>query len=200
MISQKVVQSGEFGFYLSPNDNETGSILNLGGTDPTYYTGQVQKHDIFLWFLGVQWYTILIEGFDVGGSSVGGCIPFCRAIVDTGTSLLVGPSDSADEIINAIGTVNPDCSNVAGLPSFQMNMFGGYTYPLTPQQYVIMLPDNNGVMTCQLAIVGSKGLPFWILGDVFIRGYYTVFDQANYQIGFATVKQPSEINALLSAK
>ncbi len=77
-------------------------------------------------------------------------------------------------------------------------MFGGYNYPLTPAQYVIKLPDNSGKITCQLAIVGSDGLPFWILGDVFIRGFYTVFDQTNYQIGFAPVKSTAEIKKLLA--
>jgi len=177
MVSQKVVQSGEFAFWLSPDDNEAGSVLNIGGTDPTYYTGTVQKHDIFLWFLGLEWYTIVFESFYVSGSRSGECVPFCRAILDTGTSLIVGPTAGANALIGSIGTVNPDCSNVNTLPTISVGMFGGYNYPLTPAQYVIKLPDNNGKMTCQLGIAGSDGLPFWILGDVFIRAYYTVFDQ-----------------------
>jgi len=193
MISQRLVQSGEFAFWLSIDDNQAGSVLNVGGTDPTYYTGSVQMHDIFLWFLGLEWYTILIESFYVDGSRQGECWPFCRAIVDTGTSLIVGPTSSAQPVIDAIGTVNPDCSNVDSLPSFSVGMFGGYNYPLTAAQYVIKLPDHSGQLTCQLGIVGSDGLPFWILGDVFIRGYYTVFDQSSSQIGFATAKTPSEV-------
>jgi len=186
MISQKLVAKGEFAFWLSPNDNEEGSVLNLGGADSDYYTGKVQMHDIFLWFLGTQWYTIVVETFYVSGSRSGDCIPFCRAIVDTGTSLLVGPADGANELITAIGTVNPDCSNLAGLPTVTVTMFGGYSYPLTPEQYVIRLPNKQNVTECQLGIAGAQGLPFWILGDVFIRAYYTVFNQENDQIGFAT--------------
>jgi hypothetical protein len=191
MMSQKLVPTGDMGFWLSSVDNEEGSVLNLGGTDPSLYTGTIQRHDIFLWFLGLEWYTILIETFYVGDTRYGDCYPFCRAIIDTGTSLIVGPTEYAQGVIDAIGNVDPDCSNVDSLPSFSIYMFGGYSYPLTPAQYVIKLPDRNGTMTCQLGIAAADGLPFWILGDTFLRGYYTVFDQANYQVGFAPAAPPS---------
>jgi hypothetical protein len=193
MISQKLVKSGEMGFWLSPDDNEAGSVLNLGGTDPTLYSGSIEKHDLFLWFLGVEWYTILIESFYVGDTSYGACYPFCRAIVDTGTSFIVGPTEYTQPVIDAIGNVNPDCSNVDSLPTFSVSMFGGYSYPLSPMQYVIKLPDNSGKMTCQLGIAAMDGLPFWILGDTFLRGFYSVFDVSNYQVGFAVAKPPSTL-------
>jgi len=186
MIYQKVVPKGQFAFWLSPDDNEQGSALNLGGSDTDYYTGSIQMHDIFLWFLGTQWYTIVIESFYVNGDRSGDCIPFCRAIVDTGTSLLVGPASGVNDMISQIGTVNSDCSNIATLPTVTVTMFGGYDYPLTAEQYVVRLPNKENVTTCQLGIAGAQGLPFWVLGDVFIRAYYTVFDQATDQIGFAT--------------
>lgn len=91
-----------------------------------------------------EWYTIVVETFYVGDTRYGDCYPFCRAIVDTGTSLIVGPTEYAQPVINAIGTVNPDCSNINSLPTFTVYMFGGYKYPLSPAQYVVKLPDDTG--------------------------------------------------------
>lgn len=52
---------------------------------------------------------------------------------------------------------------------------------LFPQQ-------NNGVCTVGVEstyVPSASGQPLWILGNLFLRQYYSIFDMANNRVGFA---------------
>ena len=57
------------------------------------------------------------------------------AIVDSGTSLLVGPKDIVDEMLDGI-TVKEDCSNVNSLPDITF-IIDGKDYALSSTDYVL---------------------------------------------------------------
>jgi hypothetical protein len=72
-------------------------------------------------------------------------------------------------------------------------VLNGVSFPLTPQQYVIQ-ETQDGQTSC---LSGFMGLdiappvgPLYILGDVFISTYYSIFDFDGKQVGFATAVQP----------
>merc|ERR1719229_1325678 len=57
------------------------------------------------------------------------------------------------------------------------------------------------VCECLLGIAGMNiGQPLWILGDVLMRDYYTVFDIENEQIGFSAVNRAEEETKTLEIK
>eukprot|EP00899_Mesostigma_viride_P016643 jgi/Mesvir1/24980/Mv25105-RA.1 len=95
-----------------------------------------------------------------------------------------------DSLPSPMGESGLDCKDVAHLPPIAFTI-GGKSFQLTPEQYVLKV-SQFGTDTC---ISGFIGLdvpepmgPLWILGDVFLAAYHTVFDHGNMRVGFATAK------------
>ena len=182
MIQQGLVDKAEFSFYLGKESGQKGELL-LGGTNPQYYTGDFQ----YVPLKAQTYWEITMDSLKVGDTTFG---EGNNAIVDSGTSLLTGPSDSVKAIAQAIGAkplvageyvVSCDATN---LPNFDFTL-NGQVYTLTSADYLI--PDG------EMCLLGMMGLdvprpsgPLWILGDLFMRKYYTVFDVENARVGFAT--------------
>jgi len=58
-----------------------------------------------------------------------------RAAIDSGTSLIMGPQDLVDKVVEGI-TVNQDCSGVDELPDITFTI-DGHPYPLKAADYVV---------------------------------------------------------------
>ncbi len=57
---------------------------------------------------------------------------------------------------------------------------------MTPKDYVLEV-SQSGVNECVMGIMGSdfpEGFNYFILGDSFMRRYYSFFDKQNNRVGF----------------
>jgi len=189
MITQGFLTSSVFSVYLDSTSGDSKSTIIFGGIDTRYYTGSISyvpilpyKNTNTLLYYTVAMTSILINGAEVTTCTVANpCLP----IVDTGTTLIVPPDAINTAIINAIGTVNANCNGVANLPTLYFS-FNGVTLALPSSTYVLKHSATN----CELgfpAIGGGTTDNSWILGDAFIRNFYTIFDRSQNRVGFATL-------------
>ncbi|XP_026706269.1 cathepsin D [Athene cunicularia] len=190
IMQQKLIEKNIFSFYLNRDPTaQPGGELLLGGTDPKYYSGD------FSWVNVTRkaYWQVHMDAVDVA-NGLTLCKGGCEAIVDTGTSLITGPTKEVKELQTAIGAkplikgqyVIP-CDKVSSLPVVTLTL-GGKPYQLTGEQYVFKV-SVQGETICLSGFSGldvpPPGGPLWILGDVFIGPYYTVFDRDNDSVGFA---------------
>ncbi|XP_024288645.1 cathepsin D [Oncorhynchus tshawytscha] len=189
-MAAKLLPQNIFSFYISRDPfAAVGGELMLGGTDPLYYTGDLHYVNV----TRKAYWQIEMSSVEVG-NQLTLCKAGCQAIVDTGTSLITGPAEEVRALQKAIGALPLlmgeywiDCKKVSSLPVITFNL-GGKMFNLTGDDYIIM-ESQMGQKICLSGFMAMDipppAGPLWILGDVFIGRYYSVFDRDADRVGFA---------------
>jgi cathepsin D len=184
LLSQGKVSNPVFGVYLSRNaQSKVGGEITFGGIDTARYTGDIT----YVPLNSETYWAFVIDDMTIAGKSASICTK-CQGIADTGTSLIAGPKDAMNTINQMIGAkVGPtgqasvNCSLISSMPDVAF-VLNGKPFSLKAEQYVLQVSGQ--------CISGFMGIdlpkPIWILGDVFIGAYYTVFDYGKQQVGFAS--------------
>ncbi|KAJ9109262.1 aspartic proteinase precursor [Naganishia friedmannii] len=183
MIDQKLLDEPIFSFRLGSSDQDGGECI-FGGTDDNAFEGKITYVPIRrkgYWEVELEKIGFGDEELELEGTG---------AAIDTGTSLIVMPSDVAEMLHKEIGATKSwngqyqiDCAKIPDLPHFTLH-FGGKPYTLKGSDYIL-----NAGGTCISSFTGmdipAPTGPLWIVGDTFLRKYYTVYDLGRNAVGFA---------------
>ncbi|XP_006025346.1 embryonic pepsinogen-like [Alligator sinensis] len=179
MMTENVVQQHLFSVYLSQEQN--GSVVIFGGIDESYFTGPIHWIPVSY----QRYWQIPLDSIIVNGKVIA-CESGCQTIVDTGTSLVAGPSPDISNIWKVIGATpgqygqyNVNCNDISSLPDI-IFVINGVQFPLPPSAYT----EKFGPGDCTSSFQVTNNY-LWILGDIFIREYYSIFDRENNRVGLA---------------
>ena len=201
MIDEGVIKDNLFSVYLPSNDDIKGELI-LGGYDNSRITDNI----FYTPLTSETYWEINMGSLNIGNKSM---ISTNRASVDTGTSLLVGPTKDVHKIATKLGATpmifnkneySLPCNKISTLPNIDIKLCNSDNickqFSLEPDDYIIHQdlnkkdPHTMPALKTSICILGFTGMdipkpngPLFILGDIFIRKYYTIFDIGNKQIG-----------------
>jgi len=183
--TQGAVQSRMSSFFLG----ERGGAVVLGGIDPKFHIGEIQYHPALQKVSG-SW-ALEIKSMQVGGHEVCGKTP-CIALIDSGTTAMVVPSVSAMQIMGG-----SDAKGCSGVAKFTV---GDQDLVLDHDQWCGRIKPSGKRIHDQLAGLSDddslQDRTWLILGEAFMKGFYTVFDNRNTdapRVGFAPVCKQSQV-------
>ncbi|KAI8828741.1 aspartic peptidase domain-containing protein [Chytriomyces cf. hyalinus JEL632] len=188
MINQKLIDVPLFSAWLGDNaDGGSGGEIMFGGIDTARFTGPL------VWSPVVRkaYWEVAFSNFTVDGVSISVNAP--SAAIDTGSSLIVTPTADADAINakigatkNAQGQFTVDCDAIPTLPDISLTI-SGVPHTLSAKDYILQVGGLKG--SCVSGFMGMDlPIDIWIIGDVFLRKYYTVYDLGNNRVGFGLAK------------
>ncbi|KAJ7233903.1 aspartic peptidase A1 [Mycena rebaudengoi] len=206
LIASKQLESPEMAFWMTrfrgtrgAQEEEPGGAFTLGGTNSSLFQGEIEFLDMAgdstpsFWLLAVQ--SVVVQGNPVKVATGNAAL----AAIDTGTTLIGGPTADVRAIWDAI----PGSRTISNMPGFfqfpctttvRVSIsFGGKVWPIDPRDMNLGPPQDGGPMclggifdlTQGSSIVASDGNPTWVVGATFLKNVYSVYRQNPLSVGFA---------------
>ncbi|KAH7886694.1 aspartic peptidase domain-containing protein [Phlebopus sp. FC_14] len=180
LVAQNAIPEPVVSFKLS----SSGSELLIGGADASLYNGAITYAPV----TEQRYFQIDVDGVSVDGSPI---IDGFSAIVLTGTTPVYGDSKNIATLYDKLGgTPYPGLQGFYMLPCDSMPTISieinGKSIGIPPEAYSLGT-DNNSDGQCISAIAENSpsSVDIWVLGDIFLRNTYTVFDMGQNRVGFA---------------
>ncbi|KAH9166026.1 acid protease [Lactarius sanguifluus] len=175
LVSQGQVSTRVFSFYFAAS----GSELYIGGTNQALYTGPFTYMPVTTRDCSTAFQSMgrLFSGRE-------------RAIIDTGSTQVIGDARSVQAIYDQI----PGSRDAGDWDYGQSLATSTLLFPLRSRERhsklvprLSILAVASGSSDCVGGFGASDDLEFWIVGDVFLQNVYTAFDLGHDRVGFASL-------------
>lgn len=190
IIKQNRLTKNQFSFYYNTVDQN--SVVIFGETSPEFFYPPMQFILIDSRSPGywqVEMKDIYVVTRDGKEKALGLC-PYepCKAVADTGTSLLTAPTDDLAIMLEVfqIGE-NCDTSSMPYMKYVFQDAYGEYDFILEPEHYVRAIGGSCEIAAMALDVVEPRG-PLFILGNVFMKKFFTVYSRYPDALGIARAK------------
>lgn len=129
-----------FSFYITDVNEEVQSQVILGEPNHLFYEDKLVWHQV----TEESYWQVEMEDIYVDGKPLSIC-PFnkCKLVVDTGTSVITGPSEDLGNLLDKI--TFSDCNEISSLPEIGFKV-GDYLYTMKPEEYIMFSHHNVSLL------------------------------------------------------
>lgn len=178
LLADGLVEDVSFSFYVTENI----STVVFGGIDSKFAKGEFKYFPI----IGDGYWSSMSK-LTLGNFTL---VDQIQAVFDTGTYAIYLDTNIFAIFLNRTG-INPKgfYHSIDDLEPITVHM-GSDSIVVPPQAYMSLLPCG----VYYLNMYGqNEGQSQILLGDIFLRTYYTHFDYVNKRIGFAEPAEPADL-------
>ncbi|KAF8129279.1 aspartic peptidase domain-containing protein [Boletus edulis] len=180
-VVQTLIAEGQlsdlvFAFKLA----SSGSELYIGGVNQSLYKGNVTYAPVTV----QAFWRINVDSLNANGQAISKNIP---AIVDTGTTLILGSTDAVRQFYSGLSATARD----GGLYTMPCNAMPNVSVTIQGKLFAISAEAFNlgfydtARTQCVGGIASTDIDDMWILGDIFLQNVYSIFDFGKASVGFA---------------